>query len=379
MTFTTAIVKLTSTCNLACSYCYMFNLTDRTYESVPGAMATDTAERLVDRIGEYVLAQDLRSFTVVLHGGEPTLWPLASFSRFFKRVEAWRRRGASIRVVMQTNGLALRPVLADLFSAHGVRLGFSLDGPASANDANRVNLAGRGSYDMVMRTVSRLVDDGHEGLITGFLSVVQPSVPVEDYLDWLSSLPVPRINLIWPIEYHWSAPPWRAGSESDYRARPVYGTWLADLFRAWWSRDDPQLHIELFFESIMTLLGSGVHTDALVNDSIASFVVNTDGGYEYSDYFRASGNGRTRTSLTVASNPIAELLKDPVFEFCSDLRRYLPRECVSCRHAHICGGGFLPGRMAPQQLLPLRRSVLCYDHMAFFDEVATVVAGAEDR
>ena len=48
MTFTSAVIKLTSTCNLACTYCYMFNLTDRTFEWDPDAMTGVTAERVTD-------------------------------------------------------------------------------------------------------------------------------------------------------------------------------------------------------------------------------------------------------------------------------------------------------------------------------------------
>ena len=186
---------------------------------------------------------------------------------------------------MQSNGLHLSQTLISLLAANSVKIGFSLDGPASANDASRLNLAGRGSYGMVLRTVRRLLSEGHADLVTGFLSVAQPSVAPSDYLDWVATLPVTRINLIWPIEYNWATPPWGAGGRSDYHAAPVFGTWLASLFREWWRRDDPGLHIELFWETITTLLGGSMHTDVLVNDSIRSFVVNTDGGYEYSDYF----------------------------------------------------------------------------------------------
>ena len=377
MTFTSAVIKLTSTCNLACTYCYMFNLTDRTFESVPDAMTGVTAEQLIDRIGEYTVANGVPSFSIVLHGGEPTLWPVDRFARLFARVAKWRHRGAAIRVVMQSNGLHLSQTLISLLAANGVKIGFSLDGPASANDASRLNLAGRGSYGMVLRTVRRLLSEGHADLVTGFLSVAQPSVAPSDYLDWVATLPVTRINLIWPIEYNWATPPWGAGGRSDYHAAPVFGTWLASLFREWWRRDDPGLHIELFWETITTLLGGSMHTDVLVNDSIRSFVVNTDGGYEYSDYFRACGDGRTRTSLSVAANAVADLHDDPVFDFCANLGRHLPQECMSCRHMHVCGGGFLPGRMSPAERLPVRRSVLCVDHMAFFDEVASTVQRAE--
>jgi len=121
------------------------------------------------------------------------------------------------------------------------------------------------------------------------------------------------------------------------------------------------------------MLGSGVHSDAIVNDELPLFVVNTDGGIEYPDYFRAYRDGGSRTKFNVSENALGGITGDPGFAYCLSLGDHLPVECRSCPAVDLCGGGFLPGRMAPGEWPPRRKSVLCMDQLHFFSHVRDVV------
>lgn len=366
--FRSAIIKLTAVCDIDCSYCYMFNQADRTFERMPARMALPTALRLLDRICDYHPRGEPEPFSIVLHGGEPMLWPDASFAELLSQIARRREQGWNLDVAVQTNLVQpIAPQLLALFREHGVSLGVSLDGPREVNDAARVDKLGRGTYARVMANVERMLAGGDGGLIGGFLAVANPSLPPAEFLAWVRSLPVSKVDVLWPIEFNWRHPPWPLGASKAYAAAPRYGAWYAELFRAWWALDDPGITIRLFNNLLHVALGGQGHIDALVNDSYNMFVVNTDGSYEYPDYLRVAADGSAGTSFHIATDGIAALAGDPLFARLLDLRAELPLKCSGCRHRLICGGGFLPGRSDVKGGITPRESVLCADQMYFFD------------
>lgn len=371
--FSSCVLKLTAVCNLDCTYCYVFNLADRVYTRVPPFLSVEGALRTLDRVVEHLDTVGRREFDLTLHGGEPTMWPLKSFARLLERVEEIRGRGIKLRVAMQTNAYRIDPPLLSLLADHRVSMGISLDGPAVVNDRYRVDHAGRGSYQRVMATISAIIEAGHERLIGGFLTVAQPTVDPEAFLDWAEQLPLSRLDVLWPIEFHHANPPWQGRDIAGYARAPIYGRWFARLFDLWWERDQPNIYIRHFFQIIERMLGSRVHSDAIVNDQLPMFVVNTDGGIEYPDYFRAYADGGSRTRFNVFADALGEITGDPGFSYCLSLGEHLPPECQSCSVSDVCGGGFLPGRLMPGEWPPRRRSVLCFDQLYFFSHVRNVM------
>jgi uncharacterized protein len=372
--FRSAIVKLTAVCDINCTYCYMFNQADRTFERMPARMPLPTALRLLERICDYHPRGEPEAFSIVLHGGEPMLWPAASFSELFSHIAHRREQGWNLDIAVQTNLVRpIDPQLLALFREHRVSLGISLDGPRALNDAVRVDKRGRGTYERVMANVEHMLASGNGGLIGGFLAVANPSMPVAEFLAWVRSLPVPKVDVLWPIEFNWRHPPWPLGGSCAYAAAPRYGQWYAELFRAWWALDDPGLTVRLFNNLLHVALGGQGHIDALVNDSYNMFVVNTDGSYEYPDYLRVAGDGAARTPFHIDTDGIAALAGDPLFARLLKLRDELPAKCFSCRHRAICGGGFLPGRGDPLEGIAPRESVLCADQMYFFDAALALI------
>jgi uncharacterized protein len=354
----------------------MFNLGDRTFTTVPRYFSRDDTDLLLSRIAEY-LAGGSEPFLIAIHGGEPTLWPEDHFEHFAQGVERLRRDGLDLQVSLQSNLYSpLSRPLRTFLRRLDVRIGISLDGPASWNDAHRVNHAGRGSSQRVLRNLARLVDEGDSDLIGGFLCVANPDIPPGDFLGWLDALPVRRADILWPIEYSYDRPPWADAGRSAYARSPRYGRWMAELFEAWWERDDPELYIRSFAYCVEALLGGRRHTDAFVNDTLDMFVVNTDGRVEYPDYLRGTAAGSRATGLHLGSHSIAQVEAHPVFRRLLSLHESLPESCRGCRHETICGGGFLAGRTSRDRLICDGPSVLCPDQMWFFDTVDRLVRGA---
>jgi len=367
--FGSAILKLTASCNLDCTYCYMFNLKDRTFSRVPRLMSVETALAALNRIERHISKHELGRFSLILHGGEPSLWPIGFFRTFLDSAAKTQHRFPGLTLDMQTNGVLLRPELIRLLAERGVTLGISLDGPKYANDSHRIDRRGRGSYDRVVKTVEALLGKKKRPTIGGFLSVAHPEIPPRQFLDWIADLPIPRVDVLWPIEFNHDNPPWRQVGLEAYRRAPRYGMWFADLFEEWWRRDDPNIQIRIFVDILKVLCGSASHVDSIVNDKLNMLVINTSGAIEYPDYFRARCDGGSRTAYNVHEHDLDQVAEDRVFFFCLNLGEHIPSICRGCVYANLCGGGFLPGRMTARKTLPRERSVLCYDHFVFYSRI----------
>jgi uncharacterized protein len=373
--FRSAVVKLTARCDLDCSYCYMFNQKDRTFERVPSRLDIDDAILLLKRIEEHSRIDRFSRFDLALHGGEPTLWPLRFFAQFFETVEKIRQGGLNIALGLQTNAYKMRPDLLRLLEQHRVPLSVSVDGPKQFNDARRITKSRAGSYDRVFRNLCAIADGPQAKLLSAVLCVGNPEIPPEEFIDWIDRLPVRRVDILWPMEFNYRNLPWSGKTFAAYCEHPSYGEWFSELFKIWWKRDDPSLVIRIFFESILVILGSREHTDMIVNDRIDMLVINTDGGAEYHDFMRSYKDGGVRTPYNIRTHSFDEIARDEVFQYLYDLGKHLPHECRECSVASVCGGGFLPGRMDDTSRFPVRRSVLCPDQFRFFRTVYETMTG----
>src|SRR5262245_49745923 len=71
--FSTYVVKVVSRCNLNCSYCYMYNLQDKTYRNQPPKMSLEVTQWMAKRIRSHAERHGRQSVHIILHGGEPLM------------------------------------------------------------------------------------------------------------------------------------------------------------------------------------------------------------------------------------------------------------------------------------------------------------------
>lgn len=354
------IIKVTEYCNLSCRYCYMFNSHDNTYKQLPKQMPLETMFQILDRIAEY-LQDSKQPLRVVLHGGEPTLWPFASFESFLQRWQLLRQTYPNLSLSLQTNFYEYNAALLRLFYQYGVSIGISLDGPQVVHDAQRVTHGGEGSYVQIMQNLKQLEADGFMQIFSGVLSVANHTIEPKRYWQWIQTLPKTNVSVLWPIHYNYDdAPPPNA-----------YGKWYSELFTHWANADDPTIKIRYFNDAIKCSLGSSQHGDSVGAKGLHSIIINSAGAYERHDYIRYAADGRTRTRFNVFEHAFSEALEDEVIRQCLHLSEQLPAACETCRHKTVCGGGFVANRVSKSSSTLSRQSVMCEDHARFFDTVKT--------
>lgn len=67
------VVKIHSRCDLACDYCYMYQMADQSWRERPKRMSEETGEQTAFRIGEHARKHRITEVALILHGGEPLL------------------------------------------------------------------------------------------------------------------------------------------------------------------------------------------------------------------------------------------------------------------------------------------------------------------
>lgn len=333
------VVKVHSRCNLACRYCYVYEMADQGWRNQPRSMTARVAEQAVRRIAEHVRAHDIANIRVVLHGGEPLLAGGAFIQEFAQAVRRALPLSTHADLAVQTNGTLLDTVLLDLLARNGIRVGVSLDGGEAATDRHRRYPGGRGSYDTVVRALELLGSARYRDLYNGLLCTVSlDNDPVTTYEALLSFGP-PTIDFLLP-HATWSAPPPSGAPGLD----APYADWLLRVFRRWTAPARPETSIRIFEAIIALTLGGSSLSEAVGLTASDAIVIDTDGAIKQVDALYAAYDGAADTGLTVFSHTLDSALDHPTTAARQIGRSALSGQCMACQVRDVCGGGFYPHR-----------------------------------
>src|SRR3990167_9324354 len=127
-----AVIKLTSRCNIQCGYCYE-NITFGKQKH--HTMTPEVFKNFVD-IALHSTRQ--KKFLFILHGGEPTLlseeWFYDCVGYAYRVAE---EVGVALEVSIQTNLINVTHSKFECFKALNISIGASLDNPAHVHSAMR--------------------------------------------------------------------------------------------------------------------------------------------------------------------------------------------------------------------------------------------------
>jgi uncharacterized protein len=194
------ILKATTACNLACTYCYGDyggnggnGKNGGTAMSMP--LAIDFARQLPS------ILKEGEPVEILWHGGEPTLLASDTFEEIQGFLnEALSSRGHAVTVSMQSNGFSISQQWREAIRRFDVGLGISMDGPSFLHDIGRPTKRGTPSGEDVARTVRSLCD---EGIFPSLLCVVSAKHAVQfvEIADWMEEMRLPvRFNPLFASE-----------------------------------------------------------------------------------------------------------------------------------------------------------------------------------
>jgi uncharacterized protein len=333
------ILKVHSRCNLACDYCYMYEMADQGWRRQPRRMSRHVVDKVAERIAEHARTNLLDEVEVVLHGGEPLLAGAEHLRYVIEAVLAAAEPDVSVGFSVQTNGVLLDELFLDVFAEFGVSVGVSVDGDEEGHDLHRRRADGRGSYQLVREGLGRLADRRYRHLFGGLLSTIElRNDPVATYESLLSFAP-PDVDFLLPHGNWDTPPPGRPPDEST-----PYGDWLIAIFDRWYGAETGETRIRLFSEIIRLLFGRMSASEAVGLSPVAVVVVETNGEIEQVDSLKSAYEGAAATRLHVSRDPFDTVLSLPSVAARQIGRQALSNQCLACAAHEVCGGGLYPHR-----------------------------------
>jgi uncharacterized protein len=284
------ILKIHSRCDLACRYCYVYEMADQSWRDQPRRMSEAIVDRAAERVAEHAFTHELAEVEVILHGGEPLLAGPDLISYAVRRIRgAAADVGTRVHVGVQTNGLRLDDAYLRLFDRLEIRVGVSLDGYAEAHDRHRRFANGKGSHATLAAALRRLTAGPFHHLFSGLLCTI------------------------------------------DVRNDPL-------------ATYEALLEIRLVREIMRLLAGSASRSEAIGLSPARMVVVETDGSIEQSDILKSSYQGAPATRLHILRDSFDVALLHPSMAARQIGELALAPVCLGCDIHSICGGGLYAHR-----------------------------------
>ncbi len=371
--FRSVVLKVHSRCNLACDYCYVYEMADQGWRRQPLTMSPAVVAAAIHRIAEHARAHYLDFVQVTLHGGEPLLAGAAFIEDLAQRIRRALPASTRADLVVQTNATRLDRPLLDMLARNAIRIGVSLDGDQAATDRHRHYASGRGSYESVARACELLRSADYRHIYGGLLCTVSlENDPVATY-EALAALGPPLIDFRLPYGT-WTAPP--PGRPPD--GSTPYADWLLAAFRRW-TQASPQTRpsVRIFDAIIRLILGEYTHVAPVGLAPSAVIVVDTDGAIKQDDALYAAYEGAADTGLSVLTDDLDAALDHHATVAAQIGLLALSDQCQACRVRDVCGGGYYPHRYRAGDGFR-NPSVYCPDLLALITAIRHHV-GAEVR
>lgn len=363
------LIKVSEFCNLNCPYCYMFNLKDYSYKNKPKVMSLDIVAATAEKVVCLAEKQNVKRLRVSLHGGEPLLAGIEWYRSALKMFRMAGGNSVQFEFVTQTNGVLLDEKWLDFFEAEEVGLGISIDGPRHVHDRYRVNFAGRGSYDEVVRGLKLALR--YPKVFAGVLCVIDATTNGLETYRHFRSLGVDRMDFLWPLDHNWDTPP--PGSLSSPGTTP-YADYLIPIFDEWWKGNDKTVQVRYFSQIIKNIFGARGGLDGLGGNPVSITSIDSDGSIEPVDSLKACGDGFTDMGLNIMKDSIDAVYDHPLFQAALSGQEGLCQQCRACPLHDICGGGYLPHRYSVAAGFD-NPTVYCRDLWKLTTHILDVVSG----
>lgn len=376
-------------CNLDCQYCFFLSK-ELLYNAQRQQMSEDT---LAKYVAEYLAASPDGEVTMLWQGGEPTLRGLAFYQKLIELCEQYRRKNQHVVHAMQTNATLIDDDWAAFLKRHDVLVGVSMDGPAQYHDAYRLNRAGRGTHDMVVRGWNILQQAGVRCniLCTVHHANEQHGVEVYQYFrdelgaDFMQFIPI--VERVDPAQLERAEHNgWRATGDkktsllykqagdavTSRSTRPAsYGQFLCDIFDEWITHDVGRVYVQDFDAALGALFNQYtvcVHAPECGNN----FALEFNGDVYACDHWVEPdwlvGNVTQEDFFNLAHS-------ETMRRFATKKRVQLTDQCRKCPFLRMCNGGCPKDRFVTSKDGQPGQNYLCPGYTKFYKHIRPDIVG----
>jgi len=350
-------------CNLDCSYCFFLSK-EALY---PGDRFRMDDTRLEQYIRQVIEGQTGPEVTIAWQGGEPTLMGVDFFRHAIELAERYRRPGQVLEHTIQTNGTLLTDEWCELFAAHDVLVGISIDGPRQLHDAYRVDKRGNATFDKVMRGFELLRAHDVELNVLCTVHAANQHHPLDVYRFFRDDLGVRHIQLIPIVERDNDTGFQEGDTVTDRSVSPeAWGDFLITVFDEWVTRDVGTVFVSHFDAALASWLGVQPAL-CIFGETCGNAVALEHNGDLYScDHFvepaHLLGN--------IGETHMVDLVASPKQRAFGDAKRdTLPAYCRACDVRFACQGECPKNRFTTTPDGDPGLNYLCAGYYSFFTHV----------
>lgn len=354
--FDTYIWKITSRCNLNCSYCYVYNSADSSWRFQPKLMSEEVVRLTAQRILKHCRVHGKYEVSIVFHGGEPLIGGLSHLQTIVNTIEeTFADSEVYIHLGIQSNLLLFTKEIGDYLLEKGISLGVSLDGPPEVNDVHRLDHQGQPTSIRLEAKLDLLTSSKYKPIFRGFLCVINPCTDPKRVTEYLLSYEPTGIDFLFPLN-NYDRPPLER--EANHNITP-FGNWLIASYD-YWCASSSTTRIRLF-ESIQRMLcGFSSPTEIIGTTPVTLIVVETNGDIEAVDSLKSTYEGATRLGYNIFEHDFDNVASHFAIKSRQMGVDSLCTKCQNCDLVDICGGGYLPHRYSSEKGFD-NPSIYCFD------------------
>ncbi|NQV36278.1 MAG: radical SAM protein, partial [Phycisphaeraceae bacterium] len=146
--FTLLIKPSGSDCNIDCSYCFY-----KCRSAEIGQGRQRMSDAVLEKLIKDYMQLEFPQSGFAWQGGEPTMMGLDFYRRVVELQKHYGKSGQEVSNSLQTNAILLDEAWCRFLAENQFLVGVSIDGPRELHDPYRVDYAGGGTFDRVMRAI----------------------------------------------------------------------------------------------------------------------------------------------------------------------------------------------------------------------------------
>jgi len=349
------IKPVSSTCNMACEYCFYSDVSSAREVQNYGLMELSTLKIIIKKA--FLYAEQSANFG--FQGGEPTLAGLDFFKTVVDLQKKYNTKRIKVNNSIQTNGLIIDDEWASFFHKNKFLVGVSLDGSQNIHDKYRLDQNKSGTFDRVMKSIKLL--EKHK---VDFNILTTVTLDVAENIDkiyyFFKKLGFRYLQFIPCLdELHQSK------EKGRYSLTPkAYGEFLIKLFKLWYVdlNSKNMVDIRYFDNIVMMLCGYPPESCGMSGFCTCYYMIEADGSVYPCDFYVTDewrlGNIKT--------DEFGDMLNCDKAKLFVDISKQVAQECRSCEHFRICRGGCRRNR-EPIGVENNNLNQLCEGFKMFFD------------
>ncbi len=291
-------------------------------------------------------------------GGEPTLMGLDFYRKVVELQKQYGSPGQEVGNSLQTNAILLDDKWCPFLAENKFLVGISIDGPKEFHDHYRLDHAGNGTFDKVMRAIDNCKEHNVEFNTLTLLNarnVEQPDV----VFDFLVGLGIKYLQFIPCVELDPNS-----GQVTDFSITPAqYGDFLCRIFDRWYERGPEKLSIR-DFDSFLSFYLGGRHTICTFDRQCSQYIVIEHTGDAYCCDFFVEPKWHLGN---IMETPIEKLAASARKREFARAKTNLCNKCLVCRHLAVCRGGCMKDRAPFDKDSFGRESYFCEAYKQFFE------------